>query len=98
MISPGDDLVQSVSLYKSKHWLWHGHVGPFVPAYAGWFYVWSVHFGMDEYYEAGLASLAFIGLFQILLFLSCFWSTHVLAAFSYSKVINTRVLTRLLGG
>lgn len=86
MIAPDDDLVQSVSLYKHKHWAWHTHIGPFLPIYGTWFYVWSVHFGINEYYEAGLASLAFIGLFQLLLFLCCFWSTHLLALFAYSKV------------
>lgn len=86
MISPGDDLVQSVSMYKDKHWIWHGHIGPFFAVYAAWLYIWSVQFGIQEYYEAGLISLAIIGLLQVLLCLSCYWSTHILAGLSCSKV------------
>jgi cation-transporting ATPase 13A1 len=42
-----------------------------------WFYLWVFVYGVEEYPEAGWISLAGIGLIQVLVSLSCYWSVHI---------------------
>jgi len=86
LISPGDELVSRCTLYRARHWAWHGHVAPFVLAYAGWAYVWTFVASAGDHREPCLISLAAIGCVQILLCLSCHWSVHVMAAMTCGKV------------
>ena len=65
LADPHDELVSSVGLYRQRHWLLHGHVGPYGVVYAVWLYVWLAVLGVEEYYEAGLIALAGLGLGQV---------------------------------
>ena len=89
-ISPGDELIQSLTLYKGRHWFWHLHVLPYtIVATIGWIYFWlfsPLGYSFDDHYEAAMISLVALALLQILLFLSCHWSVHVQAAMSASSV------------
>lgn len=78
--------IQYVSYYNIRHMLFHGYIGPFLVLYIAWFYNWTVVFGLEDYYEAGLIVLAGIGLTQILTSLFCVWSVDVRCVFTSSKV------------
>ena len=89
LISPGDELVRRVSLYRRRHWLLHGHVAPFGALYLAWAYYWLLSPGagaFEEHREPAFLSLAALGLLQVLLVLSCHWSVHVLAAMTCSRM------------
>ena len=45
LISPGDELVSGVSLYKSRHPLLHGYTSPFFVLYIVWIYNWLFVYG-----------------------------------------------------
>lgn len=81
-----DDLVYSVTLYRSRRLLFHGYVGPFVIFYLIWFYIWSTRYGVSEYFEAGMIALAIIGIVQVLTCLFCHWSVHIRCLLSCNKV------------
>lgn len=81
-----DDLVESVSLYVPRHVLLHGYLGPFLIIYILWAYLWIVSYGVSEYFEAGLITVAGIGIIQILICLCCHWSVHVRCLLSCHKV------------
>lgn len=72
-----DELVQSVTLYKPRYILFHGYIGPFLILYISWFYLWAFVYGMSDYFEAGMISLAILGIIQILTCLFCHWSVHI---------------------
>lgn len=72
-----DDLVQKVSLHIPLPTLIHGYSLPFIFLYGAWFYLWVFVYGVDEHLEAGWLALAVIGIIQILVSLSCYWSVHV---------------------
>ena len=86
LISPGDELVSSVTLYRLRHWSLHGHIGPFFVLYAAWAYLWTIHFGVEGNLEPGMIAFAAIAMLQILLSLSCYWSVHVLGFLTCSQV------------
>lgn len=117
LIAPGDELVQWIGLYRERHWALHGHVGPFLVAYAGWAYAWlwawnaesdldhdpkpdldpddgesrpsSVSaFGPDLPMEAGMLILAGIGILQVLMCLTCYWSVDCLTFLTCARVRN----------
>ena len=85
-ISPGDELVDSVTLLRTRPWFLHGYAAPFFVLYPAWAYVWMIHFGVEDNFEPGIIALVGIALIQILAGLSCYWSVHVLALFTCSKV------------
>jgi cation-transporting ATPase 13A1 len=72
-----DDLVQKVSLHNPLPTIIHGYSLPFIFLYGLWFYLWVFVYGVEEYPEAGWISLAGIGLIQVLVSLSCYWSVHI---------------------
>ena len=72
-----DELVQKVSLHNPLPTIIHGYSLPFIFLYGVWFYCWVFVYGVEEYQEAGWIALAGIGLIQVLVSLSCYWSVHV---------------------
>ena len=86
LIKEGDPLVDSISLYKDRHWLLHFYVLPFFVLYAIWLQAWLVtdFYGMTV--EAGMVTLAFIFALQVLVVLSCHWSVHIMAVTTCTKV------------
>ncbi|XP_017557058.1 manganese-transporting ATPase 13A1 [Pygocentrus nattereri] len=83
---PGDELVSSVSLYRRRPRLLHGTVLPFAAfLYPGWLYVWLGVYGASEYPEAGLLSLAAIGIAHVLTVLTGYWSVHMHCWLTCSK-------------
>lgn len=95
LVSTGDELVQSVTLYKNRHWLLHGHIGPFIPVYVTWIYFWVFKFGVSDHFEPGIFAFVAIGIIQILLCLSCYWSVHVLGLLTCTKVMTCYTYTTL---
>lgn len=82
----GDELVSSVTLYTRRPRFMHGTVLPFlVFLYPGWLYVWLGVYGANEYPEAGLLSLAAIGIAHVLTALSGYWSVHAHCWLTCSK-------------
>lgn len=86
LIKEGDELVQSVTLYRHKHWLWHAYVMPFSVFYAAWFYAWLVADFYGFSVEVGIVSLAVLFCIQVIFVLSCVWSVHIMALVTCSKV------------
>jgi len=72
-----DDLVHKVTLHNPIPTILHGYSLPFIFLYAAWAYFLTFVYGIDEYLEPGCIVLAGIGLIQILVSLSCYWSVHV---------------------
>ncbi|OWF35828.1 manganese-transporting ATPase 13A1-like [Mizuhopecten yessoensis] len=83
--APLNDEVQSVTCYNIRPLIFHGYIGPFVLIYGIWFYCWTCIYGLEDYYEAGLIALAFIGFLQILTSLFCLWSEDVRCILTCSK-------------
>ena len=86
MAAPLNEDIHRLSFYNLRPVLFHGYVFPFLFIYAGWFYSWTVIYGLDDYYEAGLIVFAGIGLLQILTALFCLWSVHVRCILTGGKV------------
>lgn len=84
-IAPGDELVESIGLFRQRHWFYHGHVGPFILAYVAWAYFWLIKMGWEDNAEVATLSIVGIGLFQILMCLCCHWSVHFLTWMTCSK-------------
>ena len=84
-IKEGDSLVQSVTLYSQKHWLYHAYVFPFTVLYAIWAYAWLFEDFYDSSPEAGMIVLAVIFIVQVVIVLACHWSVHVMAFVTCSK-------------
>ena len=76
-LTPISDEIVDISLYNLRPIYLHGYVAPFILIYAAWLYVWTVVFGVDEYYEAGFIALAIVGILQILTCLFCHWFVSV---------------------
>lgn len=89
-IKEGDPLVQSIGLYRDKHWLFHAYVLPFGVVYAAWCHAWLFTDFYGHSLEAGLISLAMIFGLQVVLVLACVWSVHVHAWVTCSKVEHPR--------
>ncbi|XP_060590702.1 endoplasmic reticulum transmembrane helix translocase-like isoform X1 [Ruditapes philippinarum] len=83
-----NDEIQYVAYYNIRHILLHGYVGPFITIYIAWFYNWTLVYGLEEYFEAGLIVLAGIGLIQILTSLFCLWSVDFRCVFTSSKTAS----------
>ncbi|KAM9745406.1 endoplasmic reticulum transmembrane helix translocase [Menidia menidia] len=82
----GDELVNSVTLYRRRPRLLHGTVLPFLAVlYPCWLYVWLGVYGASEYPEAGLLALAAIGIAHVLTALSGYWSVHAHCWLTCSK-------------
>ena len=86
LISGGDELVSSVSLYKSRHPLLHGYTSPFLLLYLGWLYSWLLVYGYTEWLEVGAIVGAGIFICNVLVLLSCYWSVHCLAINTCTRV------------
>jgi cation-transporting ATPase 13A1 len=86
LVEPGDELVRYVALYRHRHWVLHGYAAPFVFFYAAWIYFWFTSLGLNEHWEGGFIGMAAIGIVQVLVCLSCYWSVHVLAWMTCAKV------------
>ena len=89
LISPGDELVSSVTLYRSRHPLLHGYTSPFLLLYTAWIYQWFIVHGYQEWLEVGAIGLAGIFISNVLVLLSCYWSVHCLAIITCNKVRHT---------
>uniref|UniRef100_A0A3B3ZTV3 P5A-ATPase transmembrane helical hairpin domain-containing protein n=1 Tax=Periophthalmus magnuspinnatus TaxID=409849 RepID=A0A3B3ZTV3_9GOBI len=91
LLEPGEvqmapSLVSSVTLYRRRPRFLHGTVLPFLAIlYPGWLYVWLGVYGANEYPEAGLLSLAAIGIAHVLTALSGYWSVHAHCWLTCSK-------------
>ncbi|XP_067876984.1 manganese-transporting ATPase 13A1 [Heterodontus francisci] len=84
----GEELVQSVSLYRSRPLLLHFTLGPFAALYAAWLYMWVCQYGVSQYPEAGLITLAALGIAHILTVLSGHWSVHAHCLLTCTKEPN----------
>ena len=84
-----NDEIQQISLHNVRPLLFHGYVTPFIVLYSVWLYMWTVVYGIEEYFEAGLIVLAILGLLQILSCLFCLWFVEVRCLLSCSKVSST---------
>ncbi|KAH3794412.1 hypothetical protein DPMN_147945 [Dreissena polymorpha] len=78
--------IQYVTYYNFRPTILHGYIGPFVGLYLVWLYCWTVVYGLEEYFEAGLIALACIGVVQVLVSLFCLWSVHVRCVLTCSRV------------
>lgn len=83
-----DELVQKVTLHKPLPIILHGYSLPFIFLYGAWFYLWVFVYGVEEFQEAGWIALAGIGLIQVLVSLSCYWSVHVRTFLTCSSISN----------
>ncbi|XP_062514963.1 endoplasmic reticulum transmembrane helix translocase-like [Corticium candelabrum] len=82
---PVNDDVESISLHvKRPLWL-HAYIAPFLVIYLVWLYGAVVWIGLSEHWELTFILLAAIGIVQILVSLSCFWSVHINCAFTCRK-------------
>lgn len=81
-----DQNVQSISLHKSIPVVFHGYILPFMLLYALWLYVWTIVYGVEDYWEPGLIALAVLAILQILVCLTCYWSVHIRARLGSLKV------------
>lgn len=81
-----DELVQKVSLHTPLPVIIHGYSFPFIILYGVWFYLWVFVYGVEEFQEAGWIALAGIGLVQVLVSLSCYWSVHVRTFLTCSNI------------
>ena len=92
VIQNQDQLIERITLYKDRHWLYHTYVFPFFfVLYPSWAYY---SFVVSELpLEACLIALVAIFLFQILMILSCMWSVHVMAAMTCNEVKDVRLAT-----
>ena len=66
--------------------LLHGYIAPFIILYLVWLYTWFVHFGFEEWLEAGYISGAGLVLCNVLVILSCHWSVAIMATMTCNRV------------
>ncbi|KAH3794144.1 endoplasmic reticulum transmembrane helix translocase-like [Dreissena polymorpha] len=85
--------IQYVTYYNFRPTILHGYIGPFVGLYLVWLYCWTVVYGLEEYFEAGLIALACIGVVQVLVSLFCLWSVHVRCVLTCSRVLSPEKAT-----
>ncbi|XP_067057939.1 endoplasmic reticulum transmembrane helix translocase-like isoform X1 [Acropora muricata] len=85
--------LEYVKLYRIRPVLLHFYLLPFIPIYVAWLYLWTVVYGISDYFEAGLIALAVVGLLQILCCLFCHWSVHVRCFFTCSAETSAAVAT-----
>jgi len=91
VIQDQNDLIASISLYKDRHWLYHGYVAPFGVIYLTWLYY---TFLVTDYpLEGCLIALVAIFLVQVLMILSCMWSVHVMAWLTCKEVKDVKAAT-----
>ncbi|KAI6176078.1 hypothetical protein M3Y97_00759800 [Aphelenchoides bicaudatus] len=81
-----DSIVDSITTYKRRSPVGFLYGGPFAVLYAIWFYYWTAHFGIDEYWELGCIVTAAIGLIQVLTLLFCYWFVEVNCVFTCNYV------------
>lgn len=78
--------IQTISFHNLRPLYLHGTIGPFCILYLLWFYCWTVIYGVENYFEAGLIALVGIALLQILAMLFCVWSVDLRCWMTCSKV------------
>ncbi|XP_075433887.1 endoplasmic reticulum transmembrane helix translocase [Ascaphus truei] len=88
-----DELVRSVTLYRRRPRLLSGTVLPFALLYPTWLYAWTAVYGTSEYPEAGLITLAVLGLVHVLTVLTGLWSVHAHCALTCTKEPNPHKAT-----
>ena len=81
-----NDEIEQISLYNVRPLLLHGYIAPFLVLYSVWLYMWTIVYGVNDYFEAGLIVLAIVGLLQILSGLFCLWFVEVRCLLTCSKV------------
>ena len=81
--------ISSISLHNIWPVAFHGYIAPFMLLYGVWLYLWVFIYGVSEYFEAGLISLAAIGILQILCCLFCYWFITFRMLVTSSKVSST---------
>lgn len=81
-----DELIQYVTLHKLNHLAFQATLWPFLCAIGALLYIWVFVYGFEEFYEAGLVSLAAIGCLEVLLCLCCYWSVHINAFLNCRRV------------
>nr|CAG4646019.1 EOG090X00J5 [Macrothrix elegans] len=81
-----DDLVHSVTLYRELPTIFHGYSLPFITLYGIWLYLWIFVYEIGQYFEPALIALVGIAVLHILVSLSCYWSVHIRAFLTCSKV------------
>ena len=91
MAAPLNDEIQRLSYHNIRPVILHGYVLPFIFIYAVWFYTWTVVYGVNDYFEAGLIAFAIVGLLQILTALFCMWSIDVRCVMTCSKVTSLEI-------
>lgn len=84
-----DELIQYVTLHKLNPLAFQATLSPFLFAIACLLYIWVFVYGFEEFYEAGLVSLAAIGCLEVLLCLCCYWSVHI------NTFLNCRRVSRI---
>lgn len=80
--------IQTISFHNLRPLYLHGTIGPFCILYLLWFYCWTVIYGVENYFEAGLIALVGIALLQILAMLFCVWSVDLRCWMTCSKVFE----------
>uniref|UniRef100_T1J7Q5 Cation-transporting ATPase n=1 Tax=Strigamia maritima TaxID=126957 RepID=T1J7Q5_STRMM len=88
-----DEILRTVKLYTPRGLLFRGYIGPFILLYAAWLYSWIIIYGVNEYFEAGLITLACLVLTHILTCLSCHWSVEVRCFLTCSRERNATKAT-----
>ncbi|XP_062617317.1 endoplasmic reticulum transmembrane helix translocase-like [Saccostrea cucullata] len=83
-----NDDIQTITFHNLRPLFLHGTIGPFCILYLIWFYFWTVVYGVENYFEAGLIALAGIAILQILALLCCVWSVDLRCLMTCSKVKN----------
>ncbi|XKL67641.1 hypothetical protein PGB90_003132 [Kerria lacca] len=81
-----DELVDSITIYKTLPLYFHGEVFPFLGLY-----IITVYFGIyvydyEEYGEIFMLLIAVLAVLQVLACLCCFWSVHIRCFLSCRKV------------
>ena len=72
-----NDEIKSIRPYNFRPLLLHLNIGPFFLGYAVWFYLWFVHYGVEEFPELGMVVTAAIGILQVVACLFCYWFVEV---------------------
>ncbi|XP_064649673.1 endoplasmic reticulum transmembrane helix translocase-like [Lineus longissimus] len=76
--------IRRISYHNFRPLILHGYFGPFVILYLIWLYMWTVVYGITDYFEPGIIALAIISLLQILCGLFCHWFVEVRTVLSCS--------------
>lgn len=82
-----DELIDSVTVYKTLPLYFHGEVFPFLGLYCLTVYLGLYVYDYEEYGEIFMLVVGVLALLQVLTCLCCFWSVHIRCFLSCRKVI-----------